>query len=348
MDDAFGFSLVDKLVPQNLTELSTSRISAEKGPMQVHELGLRLPRLRVFVILDVLANTDFLTKWFVPAKKLPFARYGLQLHITPRITDPGRPRWFGYSLKQLMFPKHIGKSAVIYGTEVRHVVIIGPDSMPFRIDDIHDPALGMAKLQILLVRAPIGAYRGYWNTTLEYKHARHGRLALPIPNPKAGGKLRAERYARLLSKQNLQNLRFVVIHNEYFWIEHFNVNGHYTRVWKLEDALEDYWQRVKMKFLLNDEDWAFLRDQTGIVGPYMSDGEYRRGNRLAIFREMGGFQDAGWEHDTKIGFPPTTIQVHPKHVDSLRKVLSKRKRDVDAEIEAGYFMKVPKPDHSPW
>lgn len=200
----------------------------------------------------------------------------------------------------------------------------------------------MANLRILVVRAPVGTHRGYWNATLEYNHARYGRLDLPIPKPKDPMKAWAERHA--LSKQSLQNLRFVVIYNHYFWIEHFDVYGHYARFWKLEDALGDYWQRVKMKFLLHDEDWAFLRDKAGIVGEHMSDDEYRRGNRLVVFREeLGGFNDSEWEHDTRIGFPPNTVKINAKDIDSWRKVL-KRKRDLDEEINAGYFIKVHKPD----
>jgi len=136
-----------------------------------------------------------------------------------------------------------------------------------------------------------------------------------------------------------------MIHNHYYWIEQFDTGGHWTRLWWLADALGDKWQRAKMKALLHEEDWVFLRNEAGIFNDLMSEKEFRRGNKLVIHRELGGFNDLGWEDDTKIGHPPFVQYITDDQAWKWRGGLSrhlKRKRDVDAEIESGYYMGVPR------
>lgn len=62
-----------------------------------------------------------------------------------------------------------------------------------------------------------------------------------------------------------------MIHNHYYWIEQFDTGGHWTRLWWLADALGDKWQRAKMKALLHEEDWVFLRNEAGIFNDLMSE-----------------------------------------------------------------------------
>ena len=99
-----------------------------------------------------------------------------------------------------------------------------------------------------------------------------------------------------------------------------------------------------MKALLNEEDWAFLRNETGIANDLISDEEFRRGNKVALHLEPGGFKDWGWEDDTKIGHPSFVQYITEYQAENWRGGLSrhlKRKRDVVAEIESGYYMEVP-------
>lgn len=347
-DDHFGFHLICKLTPGELTHLCISRMSSDEGPMQMYALGVRLPALRKFTLLDTIANAEFLVNWFDPRRRLPFAKYGLQVHITLRAFAPpgaSKDRKFSYyALRNVLFRKYSQSPTAIYGKEVRHICISNVAYRRLYVDDIDDPAFGLTNLRIMVIRAPASRSRGFWNVTLEHQPHRHGRLGLPLPSPNYAAPW-AESEARALCTQKLRNLRFVVIHNYYYWVEQFDIGGHWTRLWWLPTALDDKWQRAKMKALLNEEDWAFLRNETGIVNDLMSGEEFRRGNKLVVHLELGGFNDWGWEDDTKIGHPPFVQYITEYQAKKWRGRLSrhlKRKRDVDVEIESGYFMEVPK------
>jgi len=317
--------------------------------MHMYTLGVRLQALRSFTLLDCVANTDFLANWFVPRRRLPFAKYGLQIHVTLRTamppSEPKDRKYYYYSLRNVLFRQYSESPTAIYGTELRHICISNVTAERLYADDIDDPALGLMNLRIIVVRAPAAQDRGFWNVTLEHQPYRHGRLGLPLPSPGYRAVSWAEAEARALCTQKLRNLRFIVIHNHYYWVEQFDMGGYWTRLWRLPDALGDKWQRAKMKALIHEEDWAFLRNEAGIVNDLMSDEEFQRGNQLVIHRELGGFNDLGWEDDTNIGHPPfvqcITEEQSWKWKDGLCRHL-KRKRDVDAEIEAGYFMEVPR------
>jgi hypothetical protein len=346
-DDHIGFRLVSKLAPGELTHLCISRMSSDEGPMHMYALGVRLPALRSFTLLDCIANAEFLANWFDPRRRLLFAKYGLQVHITLRESKPpSAPKdWkpYYYFLRNVLFRKYSESPTAIYGKEVRHICISNVVFRRLYVDDIDDPAFGLANLRIIVLRAPASQSRGFWNVTLEHQPHRYGRLGLPLPSPGYTVPW-AESEARALCTQKLHNLRFVVIHNHYFWVEQFDIGGHWTRLWWLPTALDDKWQRAKMKALLNEEDWVFLRNETGIVNNLMSDEEFRRGNKLVIHLGLGGFNDWGWEDDTKIGHPPFVQYITEYQAEKWRGRLSrhlKRKRDVDVEIESGYFMEVP-------
>lgn len=108
--------------------------------------------------------------------------------------------------------------------------------------------------------------------------------------------------------------------------------------------MDGNWQRAKMKALLNEEDWAFLRNEAGIVNDLMSDEEFRKGNQVAIYLELGGYKDWGWESNTEIGHPPFVQYITEYQAEKWRGTLGrhlKRKRDVDAEIESGCYMDIP-------
>jgi len=314
----------------------------------MYALGVRLPALRSLTLLDCIANAESLANWFDPRRRLLFAKYGLQVHITLRAsTPPSTPKdrkYYYYSLRNVLFHKYSASPTTIYNREVRHICISNIAAERLYVDDIDDPASGLANLRIFVVRAPASQGRGFWNLTLEHQPHHHGQLKLPLPSP-GHAAYWAESEARALCTQQLRNLRFVVIHNHYYWIEQFDIGGHWTRLWWLADALGDKWQRAKMKALLHEEDWAFLKNETGIVNDLMSDEEFRRGNKLVIHLELGGFNDWDWEDDMKIGHPPFFQYITDDQAWKWRGELSrhlKRKRDVDAEIESGYFMEVPR------
>lgn len=235
-DDSFAFHLITKLAPSDLMHLSISRMSPVEGQMHMNALVATLPALQTFTVLDCIENHAFLAKWFSPRQRLPFTRYGLQLHITMRKSMP--PRWrrggennYHYTLSNVLFRQYKESPKAIYGTEIRHIAISNVAVGRLVVDNVDDPAFGLANLRILTIRVPASDHRGFWNVTLEHEAQRKGRLGLPLP-ALLQSTASAETNARALSVQDLRNLRFVVIYGRYFWVEHFSLtdtSGHWTR-----------------------------------------------------------------------------------------------------------------------
>ena len=164
----FDFHLIRKLTPGELTHRLISRMSSDEGPIRMYALGVRLPAIREFTLLDSTANTNFLANWFDPRRRLPFAKFGLHIRITLRASAPSsakKPRFSYFSLRDVLFRRYSESPTAIYGKEVRHICIRNVAFRGLYIDDIDDPAFGLTNSRMIVIRAPASQSRGFWNVT---------------------------------------------------------------------------------------------------------------------------------------------------------------------------------------
>ena len=238
-DDFFAFRLIYKLRPASLIDLSVSALSKEPDPIHVYAFETVLPKLHNLTILNISRNVGFIQKFFAPDRRLQHYKHGLQLYRTPLTQKPPPnypPRIWPpiYLLTEIIFGKlieSIPKSLVHpFGDQVRHICISNKGMGSIQVDGIDDPVYALTNLRVLIIRPPVVVGRGYWDPTLEIKPYPQGRLSLPLPHP-------TESYpavkgdAMFLARQQLLSLRFVVLHNQYFWIEHLDGQRHKTQVW---------------------------------------------------------------------------------------------------------------------
>ena len=157
----------------------------------------------------------------------PYPLLGLQLHLTtlPRLpwdnsidVDKNLARNVNVNVFGLDPNEDERQIIPLFGREIRHLRLdYNPLDLAFaRFDCRH---LGLSNLRVLIIRPKITVGRGYWEPTLEAQPYIEGRLGLPLQRPYHLACPGARDQATQLAKQNLWHLRFIVIHNEYFWID---------------------------------------------------------------------------------------------------------------------------------
>ena len=238
----FTFHLLKKLRMINLSELLVSNLAEDAGPLDMYGFERLLPGLQRISILDVHQNVPFLQRYLNGNRSTQYPRFGLQLHVASQPRHPYEPEEDpkNYYAKLLM-AKIFGPVLLDgiddwefppFGDEVRHICLSAQNASCLNAAELDEETSGFTNLRVLIIRPVLTFGHGFWEPTLEARPFISGRLELPIQVPGVMC-VEARAHARLLAKQNFPSLRFIVIHNEYFWVERrAGRNGEVrTQVW---------------------------------------------------------------------------------------------------------------------